>query len=42
MKKKVYRRIRIVIDAKVRNCSSKHSKAGAGCKFAKNVPCRSK
>ena len=41
MKKvKLYKPVSIVTAVGVRACSSKQSKAGAGCKASKNVPCR--
>lgn len=35
-----YHRVKISVGSQIRNCTSKHSKAGAGCKMASNIPCR--
>lgn len=39
-RKKKYQTARIAVATDVNSCASKHSKAGAGCKTAKIVPCR--
>jgi len=39
-RKKNYKPVRVSIAVDVNSCASKHSKAGAGCKTAKIVPCR--
>ncbi len=39
---RTYHKTRAVVTSKLRPCSSKHSKAGAGCKMARNIPCRTK
>ena len=38
-RKKNYKPVRVSTAADVNSCASKHSKAGAGCKTAKIVPC---
>ena len=38
--RKPYRPAKASVAIGIRSCSSKHSKAGAGCKTPKNVPCR--
>jgi len=40
MRKIPYRPVRITASTGIRACSSKHSKAGAGCKTSRNIPCR--
>ena len=35
-----YVKTRVAVGHGAKPCSSKHSKAGAGCKMAKHVPCR--
>ncbi len=39
-RKKNYKPVRVATTVDVNSCASKHSKAGAGCKTAKIVPCR--
>ncbi len=38
--KKKFMPVRISMTIGTRGCTSKHSKAGAGCKMPKNIPCR--
>lgn len=39
-RKKKYQPVSVTTAVDVNSCASKHSKAGAGCKTAKIVPCR--